>query len=134
MGLVLMLHSIVRWVIVLVAVVGVARYALILMARASGGRMDRGLMSGYTGLMDLNALLGIIYLVWSGIATAVWFPLQRVEHMVTNLVAVAVAHIFASRGRRAADDQAMARSNLLGLVLSLLLVVIAVAAIGGWSR
>jgi len=134
MGFVLMLHSIVRWVIVLAAVVGAARYVLVLTARASGGRLDRGLMSGYTGLMDLNALLGIIYLIGSGIATAVWFPLPRVEHMVTNLVAVGVAHLFASRGRRAADDQGLARQNLLGIVLSMLLVVIAVAAIGGWSR
>ncbi|CAG0958189.1 hypothetical protein ANRL3_00695 [Anaerolineae bacterium] len=133
MGVVLMLHSIVRWVIVAVGVIGVVRYALVMAGRMPGNKMDRGLMAGFTGLMDLNMLLGLIYLLWSGLTTPIGFPMERIEHAVTNIIAVVVAHIFASRAKKAADDRVMARNNLLGIVVSLLLVVVAVAVIGGWS-
>jgi hypothetical protein len=134
MELVLMLHSIVRWLIVLAGVIGLGRYAWVLTGRAAGGKMDRGLMAAYTGLLDLNVLLGLIYLLWSGLATPIGFPFPRIEHAVTNVVAVVVAHLFAARARKAADARAMARTNLLGIVISLGLVVVAVAVIGGWSR
>ena len=133
MGFVLMLHSIVRWIIVLVAVIGIGRYALVMAGRMPGNKMDRSLMMGFTGLMDLNVLLGLIYLLWSGLATPIGFPMERIEHAVTNVIAVVVAHVFAARARKAADDKAMARDNLLGIVISLLLVVAAVAVVGGWS-
>jgi len=133
MGVVLMLHSLVRWVIVAVGVIGVARYALVMAGRTPGNKMDRGLMAGFTGLMDLNVLLGLIYLLWSGLATPIGFPMARIEHAVTNVIAVVVAHIFASRAKKATDDKVIARNNLLGIVVSLLLVVVAVALIGGWS-
>ena len=133
MGIVLRLHSIVRWVIVLAAVIGIGRYVLVMAGRTPGSKMDRGLMSGFTGLMDLNVLLGLIYLLWSGLATPIGFPMQRIEHAVTNVIAVVVAHIFAARARKAADDKVMARNNLLGIVISLVLVVAAVAVVGGWD-
>lgn len=133
MGFVLMLHSIVRWVILGVAVIGVGRYALVLAGKVPGKTIDRGLMAGFTGLMDLNALLGLIYLLWSGLATPIGFPMERIEHAVTNVIAVVVAHIFAARAKKAATDKGMARNNLLGMVISLVLVVVAVAVIGGWS-
>ncbi|MBI5564441.1 MAG: hypothetical protein HY870_06075 [Chloroflexi bacterium] len=133
MGFVLMLHSIVRWGIVLAGVIGIGRYALVMAGRMPGNKMDRGLMAGFTGLMDLNVLLGLIYLLWSGLSTPIGFPLERIEHAVTNVIAVAVAHAFATRAKKAADDKAMARSNLLGVVIALLLIVVAVAIVGGWS-
>lgn len=133
MGFVLMLHSIVRWVIVAVAVIGVVRYALVLTGKLPGNKMDRGLMAGFTGLMDLNVLLGLIYLLWSGLSTPIGFPMERIEHAVTNVIAVVVAHVFAARAKKAADDKAMARNNLLGIVISLVLVVAAVAVVGGWN-
>jgi hypothetical protein len=46
---------------------------------------------------------------------------------------VVVAHIFAARAKKAVDDKAMARNNLLGIVVSLVLVVAAVAVVGGWN-
>ena len=54
-----------RQVIVLAAVIGIGRYALVMAGRMPGSKLDRGLMSGFTGLMDLNVLLGLIYLLLS---------------------------------------------------------------------
>ncbi len=128
MGVLLTLHSIVRWLVVIVAVVAVVRYALVMTDRAQGSGMDRGLMSGYTGLLDLNVLLGLILIVGLG------FTAQRIEHAVTNIIGVAVAHILAQRARKIDDAKLKARTNLLGVVISIVIIVVGVALVGGWTR
>jgi hypothetical protein len=128
MAFILTLHSIVRWLVVLVAVVAVVRYALVMSGRAQSSGMDRGLMSGYTGLLDVNVLLGLILIVGLG------FTAQHIEHAVTNIIGVAVAHIFARRAKRIEDTKLKARTNLLGVVISLAIIVVGVALVGGWAR
>jgi hypothetical protein len=134
MNVVLVVHSIVRWVIVLLGVIGAVRYALVMTKRAPSNNMDRGLMAGYTGLLDLNVLLGFIYLLWSGLATPIGFPVVRIEHAVTNIIGVGVAHMFARRGKKIGDAQSKARSYLLGIVLSLAIIVVGVTLVNGWVR
>ena len=128
MGFVLMLHSIVRWLVVLVAVIAVVRYALVMAGKAQSSGMDRGLMSGYTGLLDLNVLLGLILIIGLG------FTMPRIEHAVTNIIAVVAAHFLAQRAKKIEDAKLKARTNLLGVVISLVIIVVGVALIGGWAR
>ncbi len=128
MNVVLAVHSIVRWLVVIVAVVAAVRYALVMAGRTQPGGMDRGLISGYTGLMDLNVLLGVILIVSLG------FTLQRIEHAATNIIGVAAAHVFAQRAKKIEDPKVKARTNLLGVVISLAIIVVGVALIGGWAR
>jgi hypothetical protein len=129
MGFVLMLHSIVRWLVVIVAVVAVVRYALVMAGKAQSSGMDRGLMSGYTGLLDLNVLLGVIIIIGLG----EWEVVQ-IEHAVTNIIAVVVAHVFAQRAKKIEDPKLKARTSLLGVVISILIIVVGVAFVGGWAR
>ena len=130
MDIVLALHSLVRWVIVLVAVIAIVKFALGWLRRAAGDGMDRGLMAGFTGLMDLQALLGLVVLVGGGL-TGIGFPFFRIEHAVTMIVAVAVAHL-PMRWRSAAGPM-RARNNLLAILVSLALVVVGVAGLPqGW--
>ena len=129
MNVVLVLHSIVRWVIVLIGLVSFVRSMLVLTGRAPGNKMDRGLMSGFTGLLDLNVLLGLIVIVGLG----EWESAQ-IEHAVTNVIAVAVAHIFAQRAKKIEDAKLKARMNALGVLISLLIIVLGVSFINGWAR
>ncbi len=130
MDIVLAIHSLVRWVILLVAVVAIVKFALGWLRRAQGDRMDRGLMSGFSGLMDLQALLGLIVLVGGGL-TGVGFPFYRIEHTVTMIVAVVVAHL-PVRWRNAAGP-VRARNNLVAILVSLALIVVGVAGLPqGW--
>jgi hypothetical protein len=126
-------HSLVRWLVVIVAVIAMVRYALVMSGRVQSSGMDRGLMSGYTGLLDLNVLLGLIIIVGLSISTGqlvmVWL-----EHAVTNIVGVAAAHFLAQRAKKIEDPKIKARTNLLGVVISLLIIVVGVALIGGWTR
>ena len=128
MEFVLTLHSIVRWLVVIVAVIAVVRYALAMAGRVQPSGMDRGLMSGYTGLLDLNVLLGLILIIVLG------FTPPRIEHAVTNIIGVAVAHVLAQRAKKMEDAKLKARTSLLGVVISLAIIVVGVALIGGWAR
>ncbi len=127
------LHSLVRWLVVIIAVIAVVRYALVMAGRVQSSRMDRGLMSGYTGLLDLNVLLGTIIIVGLSISTgqvlAAW-----IEHALTNIIGVAVAHFFARRARKIEEARLKARTNLLGVVISIAIIVVGVALVGGWTR
>jgi hypothetical protein len=128
MEFVLTLHSIVRWLVVLVAVIAVVRYALVMAGKAQSSGMDRGLMAGYTGLLDLNVLLGLILIIGLG------FTPPRIAHAVTNIIAVVAAHFLAQRAKKVEDAKLKARMNLLGVVISLVIIVVGVALIGGWAR
>ena len=133
MSILLMLHSIVRWVIVLVAVVAIVKLALGWLRGGAFKGMDRGLVAGFSGLMDLQATLGIVFLLWNGLATEIGFPRHRIEHAFVMIIAAVVAHLPA-RWKSAADATRF-RNSLLAIVVSLVLVYIGVATLpGGWNR
>ena len=133
MSILLMLHSIVRWVIVLVAVVAIVKLALGWLRGGAFKGMDRGLVAGFSGLMDLQATLGIVFLLWNGLATEIGFPRHRIEHAFVMIIAAVVAHLPA-RWKNAADATRF-RNSLLAIVVSLVLVYIGVATLpGGWNR
>ena len=124
------IHSILRWVIVLVAVIAAVKFAVGWLDKQTYKPMDRGLMSGYTGLLDLQMLLGIILFIiyWVQSETLAGY---RVEHAVTMIVAVAVVHL--SRRWREAEDRVKFRNNLLVVAASILLIVAGVFVLPqGW--
>jgi hypothetical protein len=43
--------------------------------------------------MDLQATLGLVLFIWSGIAGA-GFPVFRIEHAITMIIAAVVAHLY----------------------------------------
>ena len=132
MGFLLMFHSIVRLIILLVAVIAIVKFALGWLRGMEFKGMDRGLMSGFTGLMDLQVTLGIILLIWSGLA-GVGFPAYRIEHGITMIVATAVAHL--SARWKNADAQTRFRNNLFTLLASIVLVMIGISILPhGLSR
>jgi len=132
MQILLMIHSIVRWLIVIVAVVAAVKFALGWLRGGVFKGMDRGLSSGFSGLIDLQTALGIIFLVWSGLAGA-GFPMYRIEHTVTMLIAAAVAHLSAKW--KNAEDKIRFRNSLFIVLDVLIIIFIGVARLpGGWSR
>ena len=89
-------------------------------------------MSGFSGMMDLQATLGIIFLLWSGFS-GMGFPLLRIGHGLIMLVAAGVAHM--SARWKNADSMTQFRNNLAVLIGSLILVLIGISILpGGSSR
>ena len=132
MNILLMLHSIVRLFVLLVAVIAIVKFALGWLRGGEFKGMDRGLMSGFSGLMDLNVTLGIILLLWSGFA-GVGFPMFRIEHGVTMIIAAVVAHL--SARWKNADDKTRFRNNLFTIIAALVLVLVGISLLpGGLAR
>ena len=68
------LHSHTRWLILLVAVAAIDKLAIGWQRGSAFKGMDRGLAAGFSGLMDLQATLGLIFLIWTSIAGVPFAP------------------------------------------------------------
>lgn len=132
MNILLMAHSGLRWLVLLVAVLAIIKYLIGWLQRGQYKGMDRGLMAAFSGLLDLQSLLGVILLVWSGLA-GVGFPFFRIAHGLIMVAAAVVAHM--SRRWKNADDATRFRNHLFLIVGSLVLVLIGISILpGGLSR
>ena len=134
----LFLHSLTRWIVVLGAL------WLIVSALSSLGRTSSVETSPvrvpwrvYMGGLHLQLLLGLILLFVSPLALAAWAdmgvamktrPLRffAVEHTTLMLLAIVVAQMGAVRARKARDAARAARTTLMFVCLSLLLILVAI--------
>lgn len=132
MSVLLDIHSIVRWVIVIVAVVLLIKFLIGWLQKSSFERVDKILGRSFTGLMDLQGTLGLIFLIANGLA-GVGFPRHRLEHTFTMILAIVAAHFI---GRWPdAPGAVRFRNSFLAAGVSLLLLYVGVALLpGGWTR
>jgi hypothetical protein len=132
MNILFMTHSGVRWLILLVAAVAIVKFAIGWLKGGEFKGMDRGLVSAFSGLMDLQALLGIVFLLWNGLAGA-GFPLYRIEHAFVMILAATAGHLPARW--KNAEPKVRFRNSLFAVVGSLLLVLAGIVLLpGGLSR
>lgn len=130
--IVLTLHSINRWLVLLVGLITIGRFLLVWLRNQQNERLDRVLMSAFTGLMDLQVLLGIIVLLVAGAQQGVW-PRFRFEHATIMIVAAVVVHL--SMRWRKASAPVRARNNIIVIIVAFILIFVGVALLpGGWAR
>ena len=132
MNVLLSIHSIIRWLIVVVGLIALVKFALGWLRNGRFAGMDRGLTSGFSGLIDLQTVLGIIFLLWSGLAGA-GFPIYRIEHTTTMLIAAVVAHL-PMRWKNAPDKIRFRNTFVVILVTAVLIFAGVMRLPGGWSR
>jgi multisubunit Na+/H+ antiporter MnhB subunit len=134
MEIVLVIHSHLRWLVVLVAVIAAVKFAIGWLRGGVFKGMDRGLAAAFAGTIDLQALLGIINLLWLGFsANGGGFPRHRLEHAFIMILAAVLSHLPA-RWKTAADNIRF-RNTFLCILGALLLIYIGVATLpGGWTR
>ena len=130
MGFVLMLHSILRWVIIVVGFIALVKFLMGWVGKTEFAKMDRGLSAGFSGLIDLQVTLGFIYFLWDGLANT-GFPMFRIEHMITMLIAAVVAHL-PSFMKKAENKFAVGLYAIVGALIIIFLGVYRLP--GGWSR
>lgn len=132
MSTILTIHSFVRWLIVVAGILALLRFGFNWFRAGTFGGIDRGLRASYAGLMDLQVLTGLVFLIWTG-TTGAGFPVLRIEHAVTMILATVAAH---APGRvQASGDRIRFRNHFLAVVLSLALIYLGVSRLpGGWSR
>ncbi|MCB9111158.1 MAG: hypothetical protein H6634_07905 [Anaerolineales bacterium] len=126
----LTIHSIIRWLIVLVALVAVVKFAIGWLGGGAFKGMDRGLAAGFSGLLDLQATLGIILFVW--FSTRTGFQMVRVEHAGAMLIAIILGHLPARW--KNAEDKIRFRNTLFCILGALVFIYLGVSRLPvGWS-
>jgi hypothetical protein len=124
---VLEIHGIVRWIVVVVAVVTIVKLALGLIQKSKFTQLDRTLTMLFSIGVDIQVLLGIITLVTLGINR------ERIEHAFMMILALVAVHL-PMRWRNATDEVRF-RNTLISFVLALVFIVVGVALLsGGWGR
>ncbi len=122
MDIVLLLHSLVRFVLFILALVGIVVTVAALARRSAPAPMDRGIGSAFVGVYDLQALLGLLIILLGGLTNAL--------HPIVMFVGIVVAH-----GLQAATRQAEApRVHLLRLALYVVPIVIVLVGLAVISR
>jgi hypothetical protein len=128
MEMLLTIHSAVRWAILAVAALALIKLTI---GWAGGGAfkgLDRGLLSGFSGLMDLQVLTGLIYFFWNGSAAA-GFPFFRILHLIVMIAAAGLAHVPARL--QGLNDRLRFQYSIYALVGSLALVLIGIMILPG---
>lgn len=123
----LAIHSIVRWIVVVIAIITIAKLTLGLVQRSQFTKLDRILTTLFGISIDIQVLLGI------GLLTTAVIGRHQIEHAFMMVLALVAVHV-PIRWRKA-PDQVRFRNTLISFVLALIFIFIGVASLpGGWSR
>lgn len=130
------IHGELRWIFLLVAVIGILRTAYGLLRKVRFSDVDSRLALVYSILLDLQALYGILLILYLALsklgsldATLNWVGL----HPLWMLAAVVVGHL-GSRWKDAPDQQRFRTQMVVYLVsLGLIFVGVMTSPLQGWS-
>ena len=125
------LHSLWRWVVLLVVLVALVRGLVGWLRGGAWTDLDRRLTLAAVTAIDIQVLLGVI--VW--IAGRRWNGtlFLGLIHPLVMLVAVAIAHVGSARLRRESEPAARHRWLALSLLAVLVLVTAAIPSYS-WAR
>ncbi len=132
MSILLIVHSYLRWLILIAALVTIVKFFLGWRRGGAFENIDHRLASGFSSLMDLQATLGLVYLIWDGVAKT-GFPTYRIEHAITMIIAAGAAHLHVLW--KNSENKIRFRNSLFVILDVLIIVFIGVARLpGGWGR
>lgn len=117
-------HSGLRYLVLLLAIVVILMAANGLMTRRAATKGDRVTMGIFTGLLDLQALLGLAM-----VAMGLFYG-ALMGHLMMMILALVAAHGAGVMARKATDDRRAHAIRLIGVLLALVLVVGGIMAIG----
>ncbi len=134
---VLLLHSYVRWLVVIAALAAVVKAFTGWSGKRAWGKLDDRLGFAFTLALDIQVLIGIVlYLIspdvhkaFADLAAALADPELRffaLIHWVLVLAAVALAHIGRARARKAEGERRKFRTAALFYSLSILILAVAI--------
>lgn len=125
-------HSGIRWLILLAALIALGFFAYAWLGKKQNKKLSRILPAAYSGLLDAQVLLGLIYMFLLA-ARGAGFPRFRLEHMAVLILAAIAAHL-PSRWRKKGSKN-FKRNTFLAILASLALIYIGISLLpGGWNR
>lgn len=128
MDIILTIHGLMRWLVAIVGIIAIIKFGYGWLSKADYTPLDKRIMSIFTIFLDINVLLGLILLFGLGGG----FPMNRVEHATTMILAAVVAHLSAF-WRKSPNAATKFRNNLIVVIIALLFVFMGVMRLrGGW--
>ncbi len=121
MDAVLLLHSLVRFIVLLIAVVGIIKVLVSLVQKTEPSRSDRAIGSAFLGAYDLQVLLGLLIIFLGGLTNAL--------HPIVMFIGVVVAHGLQTMARRAQGAN-VHLVRLIFYVVPLVIILVGLATIG----
>lgn len=124
MEIIFQAHSGLRYMVLLLAAIAIGYHAFGLATRRpvdAGARITRG---AYLGTLDVQILLGLVLM-----AMGIYYG-ALIGHLVMMLLAAAAGHIGGAVGRKATEPRRYYTVVLTGLVVSLVLIILGISAIG----
>ena len=138
----LQVHNILRWVILLAALITLAKYFMGWFSQQNWRRSDNVFGIVFTSLMDLQLLVGLLlYFVYSPITEAAFqnfgaamqnsdLRFYAVEHSLIMLIAVVLVHIGRVRTKKVETSKAKFRNGLIFFGLAYLVIMLGIP----WGR
>jgi hypothetical protein len=132
------LHSLIRWLVLIAAVLAVGRAIAGLVSSRPWGSSDDRVGRFFTIAVDTQMLVGLIlygvlspitYAAFADMGAAMKNPTLRfyaVEHVVMMVIAIALVHIGSKRVQKAASDAAKHRTAAIFYTLALVLILAAI--------
>ncbi|MCP4139912.1 MAG: hypothetical protein GY755_06425 [Chloroflexi bacterium] len=125
-------HSGIRWLIILAALSALALFGYGWIVKKTFPKLSRILPAAYSGLLDAQVLLGLIFMIWTG-SQGAGYPRFRLEHMAMMILAAVLAHL-PSRWAKAGKEN-LYRNTFLVILGTLLLIYLGILVLpGGWTR
>ena len=121
MDIVLLLHSLVRFLILIAAIVGIVKTLVSLAQNNASDSFDQTVASAFLGLYDLQVLLGLLIILLGGLTQAI--------HPIVTFIGVLIAHGMQSMTQRAQGAN-VSLYRLGFYVLPLLVILVGLASIG----
>ena len=131
----LFIHSLLRWIILILVVVAIAKSIIGLTSGKDYQKSDNGIAAAFVGSMHLQLLVGLILYFWlspitsnafSGYGSPMKDPVLRywaVEHIVVMVIAVILAQVGRSISRKSEDALVKFRFQLIFFGISFLLML-----------
>ncbi|MEO7522216.1 MAG: hypothetical protein ABIW79_10395 [Gemmatimonas sp.] len=116
-------HSGLRYLVLLAGLAAIIALAIDLSNKRQSS-MARGIAAAFTGLLDVQLLLGIA-LVIGGVYYG-----ALMGHLMMMILAVAAAHATSILAKREADAKKATIARLAGVIAALVLIVVGITAIG----
>jgi hypothetical protein len=140
-SILLPLHSILRWVVVILAVITIGRAFYGWLGKKPWVQLDNQLSSYFTIAFDIQILIGLILYFISPLTQQAFknfggamgnadLRFFAVEHIFMMILALGVAHAGRTLARKAKDDFKKHRNAALFYTLSILIVLSSIP----WSR
>lgn len=117
-------HWLVPWLVLLVGLFSIVRFARGYINESAFTDTDRRLMAIFSGMMDLQGALGLAFFLGTGFAES-GFPIDRILHGIIMLFAVVIPHF--SSNSADADDHTRHLNNFFLVLASFLLMLVGLA-------